>query len=224
MSDQLILFGDGMDQSLPTVREFDWVAKQVTKRMEEAIQNRDLGKATELVQELIKIAKVSGRELARVLYQLESNWAVFDSKETFEEWADRESGLHPHTIERYVRVESLLTSAAIPEQVRSELSDRNLAELFPLANMIEQGYELTLKDWDKVLIQPDESSIRAVVREIKGQEPRSTALILSMDHSGSLWVTKDGERKFVGSLELEEDSPIVRQAIERITRNSGILK
>jgi hypothetical protein len=224
MNDGLILFGDGLDQSLPTEQKYILVRENVNQRIDEAIQDGNLDKATDLVRSLVEIAKVSGRELTRVLYKFKENWSVFGVDETFEEWADRESGLHHHTVERYIRIQSMLTNATIPSEIRSELSDRNLAELFPVANMVEQGFEPTEDEWRDILIQPDETSIRTKVREIKGQEPRANALSLSIDDSGSLWVTKDNVRKFVGSLEVTDDSPIVEQAIERITRNSGILK
>lgn len=220
----LILFGDGMDQSLPTEEEFAEVRSRVDRTVADAIEAADLDQATNLVRTLVKIAKISGRELARVLYQFSSHWSVFKSEETFEEWAFRESGLHPHTIERYVRVESLLTRPDIPIAVRKELSDRNMAELFPVANMIEQGYEPTEDQWHKLLLQPDDSSIRGVVREIKGSDPRPTALVIRIDENGSIWAVKDGVRKFAGSLEIKDESPIVQQAIDRIIKNTGMLR
>jgi hypothetical protein len=213
-----------MDQSLPTETEFSWVKDKISYSIDEAIASHDLDKATDLVRSLIKIAKISGRELTRVLYQFKSNWHVFNCTEAFEDWADRETGLHHHTIERYIRIESLLTKPELSVEVRKELADRNLAELFPIANMVEQGYEPTPDEWEDILIQPDETSIRTKVREIKGQEPRASALVLYMDESGSIWAVKDGTKKFVGSLELSDDSLIVRQAVDRIIKNTGILK
>lgn len=224
MTDDLLLFGSNLDQSLPTESEFEWVTDRVNERIHQVIKDANLLQATELVRSLIKIAKVSGRELARVLHEFKHNWFVFDTQETFEEWADRETGLHPHTIERYVRIESLLTSPEIPETVRQDLADRNLAELFPIANMIEQGFEPTEKEWQTILLQPDETSIRATVREIKSQPPRASSLTLTLDSNGSIWAIKDSMKKFVGSLEISDESPIVKQAIERITRNVGMLK
>lgn len=224
MTDELILFGNGLDQSLPTEHEFGWVKEKVDRSIDEAIQSGDLNKATDLVRSLIKIAKISGRELTRVLFKFKENWAVFSSEEPFEDWADRETGLHHHTIERYIRIETLLTSNTLTPEVKKELADRNLAELFPIANMMEQGYEPTEDQWQDILRQPDENSIRTAVREIKGQEPRATALIISIDRNGSIWVSKENVKKFVGSLELTDDSLIVQQAIDRIVKNTGMLR
>lgn len=224
MNDELILFGDGLDQSLPTGEEFAWVSEQVDQRIDKAIQHADLHEATRLVQQLIKIAKVSGRELTKVLYRFYQNWAVFQTEEDFLEWADRETGLHRHTVERYIRVESVFAKPSIPDEVKAELSERNLAELFPVANMVAQGYEPTAEQWQDILLQPDETSVRKKVMEIKGQEPRSTALMLSVDGSGALWATKDGVRKYVGHVEVEDEHPIVQQAVERLLRNAGVLR
>lgn len=224
MRDGLILFGSGLDQSLPTEHQFQWVKEQINQRIEKAIQSANLDEATELVRDLVMIAKVAGKELAKVLYTFHEQWKTFDTQETFEEWADRTTGFHVHTIERYIRIETMLNKPEIPTEIRQELADRNLAELFPIANMVEQGYEPSSDQWESILIQPDEVSIRTKVREIKGQEPRATALVLRVDDVGSIWAHKDGAKKFVGSLEITDEEPIVKSAVERIIRNSGMLK
>jgi hypothetical protein len=224
MSDDLVLFGTGLDQSLPTESEFQGVRERVTKLVNEAITTGDLDKATLLTRSLVKVAKVANRELTHILYNLNTHWEVFHTEESFIDWADREVGLHRHTIERYIRIEGLLTSPSIEPDIKKELSDRNLAELFPIANMIEQGYEPTRDQWDDILRQPDASSIGATVRDIKQLPPRPTALVIFLDESGTIWATKDNVRKFVGSLELTDDSEIVKQAVERITRNTGMLR
>jgi len=222
--EDLILFGSGLDQSLPTEDEFDGIKEMVDRRALDAIQNGDLDQATKLVRGLIKIAKISGKHLSRTLFQFHNHWDAFGSNETFEEWADREIGLHKHTVQRYIRVEELLNNTSIPAEVRKELTDRNMTELFPIANMMEQGYEPEPEQWEKIISQPDEVSIRETVRDIKGQEPRPTGLTLRMDEDGSLWAYRGGERFFFGSLNVEDHSPAVEQAIARVTRNAGILR
>jgi hypothetical protein len=224
MTDDLTLFGSGLDQALPTEFEFSYVRERVEQSINEAIAQKDLDKATTLMRSLVKVAKVANRELTRILYSLKVHWDVFDTQETFEEWADRESGLHPHTVERYIRIESLFHNQTLTHEVKKELADRNLAELFPIANMMEQGYEPTADQWQDILRQPDESSIRQSVREIKGQEPRPTALVIRIDEQGTIWAVKDNVKKFVGSLELTDDSVIVQQAIDRIIKNTGMLR
>lgn len=222
-NDDLILFGEGEDQSLPTEDDFLYLRQRIASLTQSALENADLDKATHLVRSLVRVAKVSGRELARVLYQFSLHWADFRVEESFEEWADRTTGLHPHTVERYVRVEALF-DLPLPEEVRTDLTDRNLAELFPIANMTAQGYDPSPEQWEKLIRQPDEASIRAVVREIKEAEPRPSALVLRVDEHGSIWGHRDSRRKFVGSLEVADEDPIVQQAIERIRRTAGMIK
>lgn len=222
--EDLILFGSGLDQSLPTGEESAWLDEQIDVRVQESIRSADLNQATALVRNLIKATKIFGKQVSKVLYQFYINWEVFGAEETFEEWADRETGLHAHTIERYVRIEKMLHNKDIEESIRKELADKNLTELFPIANMIDQGYVPDQEQWGDILIQPDEVSIRAKVRDIKGQEPRPTGLTLHQDSNGSLWAIKEGTRKFFGSLEISDPDPMVQQAIERVLRNGGILR
>ena len=224
MNDDLILFGSGLDQSLPTEKDFSWLKDEVDNRLSNAIQSGDLDAAGDLVEGLVKVTKASGKELAKVLYTLNTNWNVFNTDETFLEWAYLRSGLHRHTIERYVKVEELFSGESVPEDIKPFLAEKNLAELFPIANMVDQGYEPDSDQWKDIILQPDESSIRNKVREIKEQEPRKTALILKIDDMGSIWAIKEGVRKFIGSLELSDEDEVVQKAIKRIIANSGILR
>ena len=41
---------------------------------------------------------------------------------------------------------------------------------------------------------------------------------------GSLWAIMEEERVFIGSLEVEDDNSIVQKAIERLTKNSGVVR
>jgi hypothetical protein len=224
MDNDLLIFGGGLDQSLPTDNEYLHVHNRVAHAIDEAISEGDLDKATDITRKMIKVAKVANKELSHILYNLNASWNVFKTTEPFLEWAHREVGFHKHTIERYIRVESLLISDRIEPDIKKELSDRNLTELFPIANMIEQGYEPTRDQWEDILSQPDASSIRQSVREIKEELPRATALILYLEETGTIWAIKDNVRKFVGSLELTDENEIVKHAIERITRNAGMLR
>ena len=224
MNDDLILFGSGLDQSLPTEKDFSWLKDEVDNRLSNAIQSGDLDAAGDLVEGLVKVTKASGKELAKVLYTLNTNWNVFNTDEAFLEWAYLRSGLHRHTIERYVKVEELFSGESVPEDIKPFLAEKNLAELFPIANMVDQGYEPDSDQWKDIILQPDESSIRNKVREIKEQEPRKTALILKIDDMGSIWAIKEGVRKFIGSLELSDEDEVVQKAIKRIITNSGILR
>lgn len=224
MRDDLVLFGNDFDQALPTEDEFGWVKEKVSQMVSQVIEHANLDEATNLVRSLVKIAKVSGKELSKVLTQFKQNWSIFETDEEFEEWAWRETGLHRHTIERYIRIETMLSNPEIPQEVRKELADRNMTELFPVANMVSQGFEPTVDQWEEILSQPDETSIRSKVNQIKGAEPRSTSLTLRIDERGTIWAYKNGLNRFVGSLEIEDDSDIVQQAIERIVKNTGMLK
>jgi DNA modification methylase len=44
-----------------------------------------------------------------------------------------------------------------------------------------------------------------------------------MDDLGSIWAAFEGNRFFVGSLEIDSEEEAVQKAIERIKKGSGIL-
>ena len=45
-----------------------------------------------------------------------------------------------------------------------------------------------------------------------------------MDRTGALWANTKTDNKFIGSLEIDDESDIVQAAIERIIRSAGVLK
>lgn len=215
MSDELILFGTGLDQPIP---DDDWAIQKVDEIIQEAVQKKDPYIAIHAVQSLVKIAKLSGRALAKLLHFLRYNWEVFNSDENFDDVVYVESGLHRHTIDRYIRVHQLLLEAPV------DLSQRNMKELIPIANKIAQGWEFEKEEWNKLANAPDYATLSQDLREMTDEKPRKSALILQIDQHGSLWATKEGQRKFVGSLEIDDEDEIVQKAINRICDNSGVLR
>ena len=64
------------------------------------------------------------------------------------------------------------------------------------------------------------------MHEITGKERRSNSLRIWLDDHGSLFAYggDDEERKFIGSLEVDDDDPVVQKAINRIINSTNILQ
>lgn len=219
MNDELVLFGTGMDLASPEDDNF-WMDR-VEEVLEKAFKEHDAEYALNACANLIHIAKISGKALAKMLYTLKHHWDMFEIEDTFEDYAYPKLGLHSHTIERYIKVEEMLQS--LPEEAKS-IGQRPIGQLIPIANAVAQGVEFDREDW-KVLSQaPTESDIRAEIREITGAEPRKSGVTIFLDRDGSLWASNKDERRFIGSLETTDESSLAQKAITRIVDRAGVMK
>lgn len=218
MGDDDLMIFTGLDQSIPAnlslLDVFD-------KAIDNAIENKDLDAAMIVGVKLIKAARLSGLGLARVLFKLYENWECFNSGDDFIDTVSSYLGLHPHTIDRYVKIQMLLNVAPIREQ----LEQKSINELRPIANAVAQGYEIKEEQWKKLADAPDAATVAQIVRdEIKGTEPRKSSLQLHLDREGTIWAFVDQERFFVGSLEVSAQEPEIKQAIQRIKTSAGMLE
>ena len=219
MNDELVLFGTGLDLASPEDDNF-WMDR-VEEVLEKAFREHDAEYALNACANLINIAKISGKALARMLYTLKTHWDVFDTLETFEDYAYPKLGLDPHTVTRYIKVEEMLRS--LPEGVDPNLTQRPIGQLIPIANAVAQGYEFDSEDWKRFSQAPTEREIRKEILDITGKEPRKSGVTIYMDKSGSLWAQNVDERKFIGSLEVQDDDPLIRKAINRIVDRTGVM-
>src|SRR5512139_573091 len=166
--------------------------------------------------------QIKGLALCKTFYLLDKNWNVFMIGDNCLDTISFHTGFSRHTVERYIKVWKALLSA--PKHLVTELEQKSVNVLIPVANAIAQGEEITEHTWDRVVDAPDENSVRKLLNEELDREERSNKLSLYMDRQGSLWATTKDKRKFIGSLEVDDDEDIVRAAIERITRRSGVMK
>jgi len=224
MSDDLILFGEGLDQSVPD-NNGEWVFRKVNQVIQRAVREKNPEIALEACRELVVVTKISGKALARILYMLFSYWEDFNATDDFWDTVYIRVGLSRHTVERYVRVGALLTENIVPPQFLPKLEERNIGEIIPIANAIAQGYDLQDSQWQEILQQPDATSIRQKIREFKMEAPRRYGLQIFMDSEGSLWCqTADSAAEFIGYLNIDDQSRNVQRAISRIVDHSGVMR
>lgn len=223
MLDSELIIISGLDQNLP-VDSLE-LEQRVEEIITQAIEEKDAWKALNVCKTMIEIQQLSGIGLAKALYMIKGNWSAFGLKETFEDVAFEYFGKHRFTVDRYLAVQEMYEKKLIPEEMRDDIKQMNIKSQIPIAKALEQGIEIDEEQWRKLAQAPDFSTVSKIVREdIKGAEPRKGSLVLSIDNVGSIWGFYDGDRYFVGSLEVDTDDEIVIKAINRILSNSGIMR
>jgi len=200
------------------------ILEEVEIAITNAVQSKDVEVAFEFCKRMIGQMKRSGIALAKALWMINKNWNIFMIGDEFIPTTQEYTGLHYHTIERYVKVWEMLTNY-VPASFKEEIEQKNIKSLIPIANAIAQGYEVQDDEWERLAKAPDFNEISRIVREeIKDEAPRKNNLMLKLDGRGSIWAYTNEGAFFVGSLEIEDDNPTVKKAVERIVSNSGILK
>ena len=218
MIDELTIV-TGLDQ--PLAVDNHWALNRIEEYIQQSIEEKNVYIALNVCKQLREVSQVAGLALAKMLYLIKHNWSSFNSEESFDEIAYEYIGLHSHTVDRYVKVWSMFAD----EQAPQELQSRNIKELIPIANAIAQDYEITEDQWERLVEAPDFSTVSRIVREdIKGADPRKNALQLFYDEYGDITALRDGKVYPVGHLNVLTDEYVVERAIERITKNSGILR
>jgi hypothetical protein len=211
-----------LDQEMPSEI---WLLEDYDKKVAAAVEQRDVTILYDAIRDLREKAKAVGLTLAKMLYTASQCWEVFGIDEDFTRAFYEPVGLHQHTVERYVKVWSMFETRQIPESLEREFKDKNIKSLIPIAHAIDQGYEIGEGDWKRLAYAPDYASTARIVRDdIKNQEPRKNALQLFLKRDGSVVCYKGPFVETVAWLDVNNSSPVVQQAIERIKKNSGMLE
>jgi hypothetical protein len=228
--DELILSGS-LDQPLNgDPSEF---LQLVDDKINKAIAERDLAKVVQVCKQLILAQQFTGLALAKVFYKLKQHWdelAPEDNDEPggkadFVQVMFEATGKHRHTIDRYLAIWDMFEKKVIPDGLTDTLKSRNVKELVPIANAVAQGYKVADEQWEAIAQAPDLSSVLRIVREdIKGAPPRQGAVFVMLDELGNIWAYSDGDRHFVGALEIDSENEVVQKAIARIVQNAGVMR
>lgn len=140
--------------------------------------------------------------------------------EKFGQAALRKTGLKPVTIYRHIKIQKALP--LVPEDYREEIQEKGVKEKIQIAELVAGGYEVTEENWRDLAEAPDEKEVGRISRKIRGVEPRSNWLAISIDDRGVLRVhTVRGVRE-CGRLFVDDDDQDVQKAISRLIGCSGV--
>jgi len=221
-NDELLIISP-LDQSVE-IEDEDGVLDKIRHIINDSIEEKDAQKALHVCYQIVKILQLGGLALAESLYMISSHWDELNVNDAFEDVVSARTGLHKFTVQRYVSVWSMYAQNKIPEEYRDQIRGMNIKSQIPIAQALSAGYEITDGEWEELADANDYSTVNATMRDIKGKEPRSNALIMLLDRDGGITATKGGERVTIGWLDISEDDPIVQQAITRIIKGGGILE
>jgi hypothetical protein len=168
--------------------------------------------------------RASGLSLCKLLYKLQEMWNSL-SDQDFKEAVFSHAGLGSTTVDRYVAIWTMYADRLLPDSVSSVIQQKPLRVQVPIAKLVEQGFKPTAEQWQKLSDAPDNSTTLAIVREIKGTEPRKSAILIFIDKSGHLSAAQDGEMIEIGMFYADALKSILgAKAINRIIDDSRIME
>lgn len=214
-----------MTDEIITVPRTDIIQSDFLKETEALVQqvkeSKNFDGGFQFINDLHSQGRAFDDAIGMMLNGMNDVWIPAEHEgEKFGQAALRKTGLKPVTVYRHLKIQQALPH--IPDDFREEIQDKGIKEKIQIAELVRGGYEVTEENWRDLAEAPDEKEVGRIARKIKGVEPRSNWLAISIDDNGVLRVhTVRGVRE-VGRLYVYEDDADVQKAIARITGCSGI--
>lgn len=212
-----------LDQGIPVKAEF--LEKKINFILVEAKSLNNGKLALNAAQALVGAQKLSGKGLAQLYYGMKQDWEYYHIEDNLYDTIFEMVGHVKETVNRYINTWAMFEDKIIPAKFEERIKDKPIRDQVIISALPAQGYEVTETQWKDIVHAPDNSTLQKVVREIKDKEPRKSALILTLDRDGTVWATKEDERYYAGSLNIEERHiEVIDKAVQRIIKNSGIME
>lgn len=214
MSDELI---SGLDQTI----SFDLspVMQQIDQEFDTILATKDIHAALDKVTEYVGMVRMSGVALTKWLYRLHQHWADFGISDNFYDTVSERIGYTKVTLDRYIAIWDMYENKTVPAALEDKIMSKPLRQQVPIAIAVAQGYEMQENTWEEIADAPDAVALGKKLREIKGQNPRSSGLFITLKREGDIFVTSDKKQFYVGHLEINSPVDVVIKAIERISAN-----
>lgn len=220
MSDQIIETTDVI--SVPILDpKYTAFIEGVEKIVQDVKDNKAFEQGFQFINDLLVQGKALDDSIGMMLNAMNDVWEPekYDGK-SFEDATLHETGLRKVTIQRHIKVQRALP--VVPVEYREEIQEKGFKEKIRIAQLVEGGYEVTEEDWRDLAEAPDAKEVDRISRKIRGAEPRSNWLAISINDNGVLRVhTVRGTRE-CGRLNSWDDDPDVQKAISRLLGCTGV--
>lgn len=174
------------------------------------------------IRSMSAIAQVTGWAAAKALHGASKIWAEQGhDPDRFSTYFRDNTHLSSLVIERYIRAWEAVTQ--LP-QISEQLIAQPIKNGIALGALVEQGYEPTDKQIEKLSDASSNQEFLNIVREIKGKPAKKNSLTIFLESDGSLQAWQGGKHAFVGDLDITSDDSMVQKAVNRIVENSGIMR
>lgn len=182
----------------------------------------DINRATQLIVSLDALDNVSGHAKAKFLYGFNEWWQQNKPDDVFSDHIESTTGTKPVTTRRYIQAQKFIENYTIPK----EIAQRPMREIVPIASTLAQGFDISKDQWRKINLSTSSAEIGAILRDVKGKQPRKSARVIKLTRDGSLFGYKDNKKYFIGFLNINEaeKDEVLAEFIEKIKIGAGVLE
>lgn len=170
--------------------------------------------------------RISGLGLAKALWELSSNWDVFEIDEEFTDFVQEHTSISKATIKRYVTTWEMYHNKSVPKKFQEQIKGRTMRDQVEIAKIADR-VEMSDKDWNTIASTANGHELQEVKRKLLKLKPRKSGVVIRLRRNGDI-EAYDSEKKrhYIGNLEIDEakNDPIVAKAIGRIIRGAAILE
>lgn len=193
----------------------------VEKVVQDVKENKAFEQGFQFINDILVQGKALDDSIGMMLNGMNDVWNPEEHGGVlFEQAAFDKTGLKRVTIQRHIKIQRALPT--IPEEYRDEILDKGFKEKIRIAALVDGGYDVSEEDWRDLAEAPDEKEVDRISRRVRGAEPRSNWLAISIDDNGVLRVhTVRGVRE-CGRLNTWDDDLDVQKAISRLTSCTGV--
>ena len=217
---------DGLSQPLALTATEIKLLDKVDQVINSAVEVEDDTQIISLSKVIQRTGQACALAMAKLLYKWQAAASKFDvEREDWYDYVSSEIGLSTQTIRKYTMVwQWVFENDDVPNNLKPRLMALPMQTLILVAPAASEA-QLKRQNWEEIANAPDRSTVHEVIRKIRGQVSSSkNAMVITLKKDGSLWARKMDEYIPFGVLNLENQDPVVVQAIERIIRTAGIVR
>lgn len=172
------------------------VYQQVDIVLEDLRQTGNIDKAIHALDVLDRITDVSAHAKAQLLWGMKVWWDEQGLDEEFTDFLESRTSTNKATVvERYINAHDKIQKKIIP----ASFAQRPMREIIPVTQALTQGYEISDKNWERLLNATGQAAVQEIVTtKIKGRKQRKQTRQITWERDGSLYVIKDNVKKFLG--------------------------
>lgn len=214
----------GIDSFMPHGQTEKHILKDVKSKVEEAIANQDVNGLGKIGQALLGVGQVSGIAFAEYVYTVEACWKQLNQRDDFYTWAEDKLGRNKVTLERQHRVWEMFVSGDVPKEYVDKFKTMPIRVLIPIANMWNQGYEVTDLQWKKLSNAPDPSTVNKIIREIKNKPEKKDTLNMEWIRDQKAVVGWVNGKPHTVYLTYDEGDEVVAKMLSRLFGDGRVLE
>lgn len=163
--------------------------------------------------------------IAHLLYSLKGHWESFPTDDTFEDAVFKGMGLSRQTVDKYIRVwERIFASDTVNDVTKKALLGKPINSLLAVSAAAADG-QISEAQWKDVVRAPDTSSVKEIVRQIRGRQTSSkNALVYTYERDGAIKYRRGGGHyKSLGFLPPTKDQD-ANEALDTLLRRAGVVR